>query len=381
MSIRIRVGALALGLVLAVLALLSIATPAGAAVVLTASPAGTGTSCTASAPCSAVTALAKARPGDTVQLLGGSYGSPSLTGAGGTTAARITVRPVSGAAVTFAKLQTSVPNTTWTGAITVTSLLYVYPAAANTIVDGLTMRGAGSYLRGNGTIVRNSLFERGVGVDAVQIKNATGVVLERNTIRDYSVASTGEVHVDCVQIFDAAKVTLRRNSISNCSNAGVLLSPGAGLGIQGVVLEGNFIQGCVVVSTSCKGGSAIDVREPTATAVTVRGNTILDGATRVVPRPGLVFDRNVVEFLADCGAPLTNSIVQSWNTGSCATPAALGGNGNRQGSGAFVNADAGDLHVLDPASISVRPSTTSLLAAVIGYDGLALLSTTAGADD
>jgi hypothetical protein len=276
-------------------------------------------------------------------------------------------------------VQTYVPNATWTG-ITVTSLLYVYPAAVNTVIDGFSMTGAGSYLRANGTIVRNSLFEGGVGVDAVQIKNATGVRLEHNTIRNYAVAATGEVHVDCVQIFDADQVTLARNSISNCSNAGVTLSPGAGLGIHGVTLESNFIQGCSVITVTCKGGAAIDVREISATGVVVRNNTIVDGATRVVPRPGLVFDRNVVDFLADCTAPMTNTVVEAWNSGSCTTPSALGTSGNRQGAVSFVNQPVGDLHIISLTAATVLPSF-DLPTAVVGFDGLVLRGTTAGADD
>lgn len=378
---RTRVGALLLGLTV-IGASIAAAAPAQAAIVLTASATGSGTACSTTAPCSALTATTKAKPGDTVQLLTGSYGSPFLTGAGGTATAPVTIRPATGAAVTFTKLQTYVPNARWSG-ITVTSLLYVYPAATNTVVDGFTMRGAGSFLRANGTIVRNSLFEGGVGIDAVQIKNATGVTLERNTIRNYTIAATGEVHVDCVQVFDAAQVRIVRNSISNCSNAGVLLSPGLGAGIKGVVLESNFIQGCVVVSAACKSGAAVDVREASATGVVVRNNTIVDGPTRVVPRAGLVFDRNVVGYLADCAAPMTNSIVSTWNTGSCAQPAALGAGGNRQGTAAFVNRAAGDLHVTSVSTVTVQltATPTAVTAPVLGYDGVALKSTTAGADD
>ena len=379
MKTTTRVGALSLALLLSLVLSIVAASPASAAVTLNASATGVGTSCSSTAPCSVVTALSKARAGDTVVLRAGSYGSPVITGTGGSASSPIKVRPLTGATVSFAKVQTYVPNTTWTG-ITVTSLLYVYPAAINTVIDGFTMTGAGSYLRANGTIVRNSVFEGGVGVDAVQIKNATGVRLEHNTIRNYASATTGEVHVDCVQIFDAAQVTLVRNAISNCSNAGVTLSPGVGLGIQGVTLESNFIQGCVVITATCKGGAAIDVREISATGVVVRNNTMVDGATRVVPRPGLVFDRNVVDFLADCTAPMTNSVIETWNSGSCATPSALGTAGNRQGAVAFVSQLTGDLHITSLATATVVPSF-ALPTAVIGFDGLALRGSTAGADE
>jgi hypothetical protein len=373
---------LAAGLATAIALALLPALPAQAVTTLTASATGTGTACSATAPCSAVTALAKARGGDTVVLLAGSYGSPVLKGTGGTASAPIRVRPATGALVSFVKLQTYVPNVAWTG-LTVTTLLYVYPQAVNTVVENFTMAKAGSFLRANGTIVRNSVFSGGVDLDAVQIKDATGVTLEGNTIRDYRLSSgTSRAHVDCVQVFDAAQVRIVRNSMRGCSNAGIILSPGAGHGIRGIEISGNFIQGCIVVTTTCKGGSALDVREASATGVVVRNNSIVDGATRVVPRTGLVFDRNVVSYLADCSAPITGTVVQAWNSGACASPARLGLDGNRQGVVAFVNRPAGDLHVADTQSFTIDGVLASLLSTpVLGRDGTPLLATTAGADD
>lgn len=377
-----RPAALVVSLAVALALTLLPAVPAQAATTLTASPLGTGTTCSSSAPCSAVTALSKARAGDVVVLLAGSYGAPVLSGIGGTTTAPIRVRPATGAVVSFAKLQTHLPNVTWSG-LTVTTLLYVYPTAVNTVVENFTMAKAGSFLRANGTIVRNSVFSGGVDLDAVQIKDATGVTLEGNVIRDYRLSSsTSTAHVDCVQVFDAAQVRIVRNSIRGCSNAGVILSPGAGLGIRGIEISGNFIQGCIVVSTTCKGGSALDVREASASNVVVRNNSIVDGATRVVPRTGLIFDRNVVSYLADCTASITGSVVQAWNSGACATPAWLGLDGNRQGTVAFVNRPAGDLHVADGVSFTIDPGATLALSiSVLGRDGALLLTSTAGADD
>ena len=379
---RLRLATLAASLVAAVALALLPAAPATAAVTLTASPAGSGTACSATAPCSAATAMSKARGGDVVVLLAGSYGAPVLTGTGGTATAPVRVRPATGALVSFAKLQTYLPNIIWSG-LTVTTLLYVYPQAVNTVVENFTMAKAGSFLRANGTVVRNSTFSGGVDLDAVQIKDATGVTLEGNVIRDYRLSSiTSTAHVDCVQVFDAAQVRIVRNSIRGCSNAGIILSPGAGRGIQGIEISGNFIQGCIVVSTTCKGGSALDVREVSASNVVVRNNAIVDGATRVVPRTGLIFDRNIVSYLADCTAPLTSSVVQAWNSGACATPARLGVDGNRQGTVAFVDRAAGDLHVADTQSFTIDSLLALLLSTpVIGRDGTLLLTTTAGADD
>jgi hypothetical protein len=379
---RFRLTAVALSIAtIATLAPLT-ASAAQAATTLTASPAGTGSTCSATAPCTVATALAKARAGDVVVLLAGTYGTPVLTGTGGSTTAPIRVRPATGAIVSFSKLQTYLPNVTWSG-LTVTALLYVYPTAVNTVVENFTMAKAGAFLRANGTIVRNSVFSGGVDRDAVQIKDATGVTLEGNVIRDYRLSSsTSTAHVDCVQVFDAAQVRIVRNSIRGCSNAGVILSPGAGLGIRGIEISGNFVQGCIVVSTTCKGGSALDVREASASGVVVRNNAIVDGATRVVPRAGLVFDRNIVSYLADCTAPITGSVVQAWNSGACAIPARLGLDGNRQGTVAFVSRPAGDLHVADAVSFTIDPgATVALSVPVVGRDGTVLLTSTAGADD
>jgi hypothetical protein len=377
-----RVIALAAGVATALSLILLPAVPSDAATTLTASATGSGTACSATAPCSAVTALSKARGGDVVVLLAGSYGSPVLKGTGGTASAPIRVRPATGAVASFVKLQTYVPNVTWSG-LKVTTLLYVYPQALNTVVENFTMAKAGSFLRADGTVVRNSVFSGGVDLDAVQIKDATGVTLEGNTIRDYRLgSSTSKAHVDCVQVFDAADVRIVRNSLRGCSNAGIILSPGAGHGIQGIEISGNFIQGCIVTSSTCKGGSALDVREASATNVVVRNNSIVDGATRIVPRTGLIFDRNIVSYLADCTAPITGSVVQAWNTGVCATPARLGLDGNRQGTVSFIDRPAGDLHVADAQSFTIDGLLATLLSApVIGRDGSPLLATTAGADD
>ncbi|HWH98015.1 MAG TPA: right-handed parallel beta-helix repeat-containing protein, partial [Pseudolysinimonas sp.] len=370
---RPRLTALAVSLATAVALALLPALPAQAATTLTASPTGVGTSCSATAPCSVGTALSKARAGDVVVLRAGTYGAPLLTGTGGTTTAPIRVRPATGAIASFVKLQTYLPNVTWSG-LTVTTLLYVYPQAVNTVIENFTMAKSGSFLRANGTVVRNSVFTGGLDLDAVQIKDATGVTLEGNIIRDYRLSSaTSTAHVDCVQVFDTAQVRIVRNSISGCSNAGIILSPGVGQGIRGIEISGNFIQGCIVVSTTCKGGSALDVREATATDVVVRNNSIVDGATRVVPRSGLVFDRNVVSYLADCTAPITGSVVQAWNSGACATPARLGVDGNRQGTVAFVNRPAGDLHVADTQSFTIDALVAALSSTpVLGRDGTLL---------
>jgi hypothetical protein len=360
--------------------LLGAAAADAAPIALTASPAGTGTSCTNYAPCAIPTALAAARAGTTVLLLAGDYGSPTLTGPGGSSTAPVVVRPAAGAAVTFSGLISKVPSVTWTGGIVVTRLLYLYPEAAGTIVDGLRMVGAGAFLRASRTIVRNSTFTGGVDIDAVQIKDGSDIRFEANTVDDYTTTG-GSVHVDCVQVFDTSDVVIVRNTLRNCSNSAIILSAGNGLGIRGITIQSNFIQGCMVPSAACFGGSTIDLREPSASNVVVRNNTILDGPTRLTALPGgLSFDRNIVGYLADCGAPMTDTLVLAWSTKDCPAPLAMGREGNLVGAVNFVDRADGDLHALSRAQVTLVP-TVARVGTVRGFDNIALQSTTAGADD
>jgi hypothetical protein len=380
-ALRTAILAISITTALALAGALMPDTPARAtAVTLTASPTGTGTACTSSSPCALATALSAAGAGSTVLLLSGCYGSSTLIGPGGASTAPLVVRPATGAVVSFTSLISKVPSTTWTGGIVVTHSLYLYPQATHTIVDGLHMVGAGAFLRASHTIVRNSTFTGGVDVDAVQIKDGSDIRFEANTVDGYTTTG-GTVHVDCVQVFDTAAVVIVRNTLRNCSNTAIILSAGNGLGIHGITIQSNFIQGCMVPSASCFGGSTIDLRELSASNVVVRNNTILDGPTRLMALPGgLSFDRNIVGYLADCGAPMTDTLLLAWSTKDCLAPLAMGSNGNVLGTVAFANRAAGDLHVLSRAQVTLV-TTVPRVGTVRGFDNIALQSTTAGADD
>jgi len=361
-------------------ALLSDAPAEAAALVLTASPTGTGSACTTSAPCALPTALAAAGAGSTILLLSGCFGSSTLIGPGGTSTAPVVVRPAVGASVSFSSLVSKVPWATWTGGIVITRSLYLYPEATGTIVDGLHLVGAGAFLRASHSIVRNSTFTGGVDIDAVQIKDGSDIRFEANTVDGYTTTG-GTVHVDCVQVFDTSDVVIVRNTLRNCSNSAIILSAGNGLGIRGITIQSNFMQGCMAPSASCFGGSTIDLRELSASNVVVRNNTILDGPTRLIALPGgLSFDRNIVGYLADCGAPMTDTLLLAWSTKDCLAPLAMGHDGNVLGTVAFVDRAQGDLHVLSRAQVTLV-TTVPRVGTVRGFDNVALQSSTAGADD
>jgi hypothetical protein len=212
----------------------------------------------------------------------------------------------------------------------------------------------------------------------LQISRARNVLIQNNIVHDYKQSGTTGYHADCIQVFDSTGVTLRQNSLRNCYNSAIIFSEGSGLGISNVLIESNFIQGCLVKSTQCGNGNGLDLRYASTSGITVRNNTMLNSTARL-QSPGVTFDRNIVDYLSDCGAPMTNTIVSRWNEGLCRQPASLGGKGNRQGSVSVVNSATGDLHLLSAASARIDPYPGTV-AAPRDFDGDTTASDIAGAD-
>ncbi|WP_246140120.1 right-handed parallel beta-helix repeat-containing protein [Protaetiibacter larvae] len=359
-----------------------LALPATAAVaagaVRTVAPTGSGSACSTAAPCDLVTAVRASGPGDVVELRTGSYGEYTLSGAGGTAAAPLTVRAAAGAQPRIVRITSSVPSVVWTG-LTITGTFYLNAPAAGSTLTGMRFDGGGLFLRSSRATVTANTFGGGSSIDGIQVGRASDVLIEGNTITGYNQSIANGYHADCLQIFDSSRVTVRGNRLANCYNAGIILSPGDGTGITDVLIESNFIQGCVVRTAACEGGSAVDLRPPKLSGLVVRGNTILDGSTRLIPSPGLVFDRNIVGYLSDCTAPITNTVVLSWNAAMCAQPAALGTNGNRYGTVDFVDRDGGELHLVDPTQARIA-GLGGLATAPEDIDGQLADSRLAGAD-
>ena len=360
------------------LGILLLPTPSFAAGrVLYAAPTGAGSACSSASPCSVANAVAAAGAGDSVILLAGSYGDVTIRGGGGTAAAPITVAPAAGATATFGRLGTYSPYVTWRS-ITVTVTFYIYSTAAGTTVDAAKLNGGGMFLRSTNVTVRNSIFQNGVSLDALQISSAKNVLIEHNTVRDYNQSGTTGYHADCIQIYDSVGVTLRGNNLRNCYNSAIIFSPGQGKGISNVLIESNFVQGCLVKSAKCSNGNNLDLRYSSVSNITVRNNTFLTGTVRLTS-PGVVFDRNIVDYLSDCGAVMTNSVVSSWNKGMCARPASIGTRGNRQGVVPVQDKATGNLHLLTAGSARITPFAGPV-PAPRDYDGKAMLAELAGAD-
>ncbi|MCP2032066.1 lysophospholipase L1-like esterase [Okibacterium sp. HSC-33S16] len=346
---------------------------------LVAGPQGSGSSCSTGSPCSLETALGKAGEGSAITLADGNYGSMELTGGRNLKglASAVVVGPAKGATPTFDRLKIAVPSVTWQG-ITVTGVMYVNRPAVDTRLENIHVSGTGLFVRSQNVTVSDSLFEGGSSVDGIQVGGASDVLIENNEVRDYDQNKNNGLHADCVQIFDSETITLRANKLSNCYNAGIILSSGKGTGMADILIESNFVQGCIVKSANCQGGSAADLRYIKTTNLVVRNNSFSGGSVRIDPLPGLVFDRNIVAYLADCASPMTNSIVEKWNAKSCSEPDAIGSDGNRTGDVVYVDEEGGDLHLEQAGSAEITPAGPHVPASV-DIDGQPLEPVVAGA--
>lgn len=351
----------------------------GASGALVAGPKGSGSACSTGSPCSLETALGKAREGSVITLTDGNYGNMELKGGSNLTKLKsnVLVGPAKGATPTFDRLKIAVPSVTWRG-ITVTGVMYVNKPAVDTRLEKIHVSGTGLFVRSQNVTVTDSLFEGGSSVDGIQVGGASDVLIQNNEVRDYDQNKNNGLHADCIQVFDSTNVTLRANTLSSCYNAGIILSSGKGTGMKNILIESNFVQGCIVKSANCQGGSAADLRYAKTTNLVVRNNSFSGGSVRIDPLPGLVFDRNIVAYLADCKSPMTNSIVEKWNAKSCSEPDAVGSAGNRTGDVHYVNEEAGDLRLADAASAAITPAGPQVQAKT-DIDGKPLAAGVAGA--
>ncbi|MCW4384767.1 right-handed parallel beta-helix repeat-containing protein [Salinibacterium sp. SYSU T00001] len=327
------------------------ATPSANALVV--SPDGSGDECTAEQPCALESALGQAIAGSIVQLLGGEYGEIDLGAVGSleSVADSVIVEPAPGAEPAIDAIRTNAPNITWRD-LAVDGVIYLDDDADGTTLDAVHVQSSGLFIHASDVTVTESLFEGGSSIDGIQFSGASNVLIENSVIRDYDQTADNDVHADCVQIFDSSNLVLRGNYIGNCHNASIIFSPGNGDGISNVVIEANHIQGCVVKNELCGNGTLLDLRE-FASDVVVRNNTMIDGSVLVEDLPGLVFDRNVIDYVSNCDMPMTNTIVARWNTGLCDEPAAIGEDGNRVDEVEVMDRAAGDLRLVNPDEATI----------------------------
>ncbi|WKK72470.1 right-handed parallel beta-helix repeat-containing protein [Rathayibacter oskolensis] len=320
--------------------------------------------------------MQNAPAGSTVYLTSGTYPELTLRGGKATAADPLLVVPAPGTSPILSRTKSYAPNVVWSE-ITVSLTFYLY--GANQTVESSHFDGGGLFVRSAGAVVRDSLFENGSSIDGIQVGGASDALIEGNTVRNYDQDRNNGLHADCIQVFESTGITIRGNRLANCYNAGIIFSPGAGDGMSDITVESNFVQSCVVKTAQCRGGSAADFREVTASDLLIRNNTFVDGSLRVGGATDTTFDRNIVAYLAACDSPMSNTIVAAWNTKLCSAPILLNTQGNVQGSPRFVDEDGGDLRLVD-GNEAVVAGWGSMSPAATDIDGQAFATNIAGAD-
>lgn len=341
---------------------------------------GSGQSCTDNNPCSFERALNVVESGNDIQLLGGEYGSLVLQEISNLEQLEESVVVESFDAqnpATFAGIESSVPNLTWRAVVS-TDVWMLAAGSDHTTLEDIHITGSGLYVRADGIVVKDSLFEGGSSIDGIQIGRANDVLIENNDIYDYDQNADTYLHADCIQVFDSNDVTIRGNRVRDCYNAGLIMSDGSNWGMRNIVVESNFIQGCVEVTDNCAGGSAADIREETIDGLIVRNNTFANGSLRIQPVRNSTFDRNIVTYMSFCDSPLTNSVIVGWNLRWCADAPVVSSSGNQVEQLEFVDEASGDLRVTDPRLVEIT-SFGDLDPAETAINGLPFAENIAGA--
>ena len=357
-------------------------------------PGGTG-NCSLTQPCgSLASALVQAGSGSTVLVAPGTYGAQVLPAraAARSFAQNVTIQP-SATGVSFGAIRIDEAHLTIQD-VTATGQVYVATGADYTQIHRLVLTGNGMFIHASHVQLTDSTITNGTAVDGLQIAGTpnTDILVARNNIHGFVQTSTA-VHVDCMQLFDVNHVTIVGNNFGDCHNAGIIFSPGRKYGVSNVLVQSNFIQGCVPNGpVPCVVSTAFDLRYAKVTNVTVDHNTFPLGAVRINPNPGVIVTNNIIGYLAQCNSPVTDSLVSSWNYGVCRVLPAKGT--SRQGTPGYVDPAASNFHLVTPSQaglgnppfvVRLFPAgpyriTAGVVSTGVDIDGQPLTSTP-GADD
>ncbi len=216
--------------------------------------------CTAASPCGdAGTAVARAAPGDRVELAAGTYGEQWITHGGGEPGAPVVVAPAPGARVVVARVDSAVPHLVVED-LTVSGVVYLRPGADGDVVRRVTAHGA--YVTGADRTAwfDNRLLQGGPGDDIMQIKglagdDPVGLTAEGNVLGP--AWRSGSSHTDCVQILGGDDIVFARNVLYECSDKAFQIRSGAGGTVGRVRLERNVFGECRPRRDGCDGYHAV----------------------------------------------------------------------------------------------------------------------------
>ncbi len=320
--------------------------PAAASPSVFVTPSGNdGGGCTAAAPCATFDRAYKvAKPGQVVQVAGGSYPTQTLTAdsSKSATGAVVAFRPAPGAAVTTGEIRCG-RNPADLGANQIELADMTTSHVVTQRCSGFTLRrvhvAGGVFVDGS---TRFSMVggELGPGHNLhpdVQTVNGyvpRDVLFEGVNFHDWS-HDDPEVHMECLQVSDVVGFTLRNSTFTNCDTFDIHVK-GTNVGVQDIVIENNWFRPTTDGSGVTPSYYSMSVRD--GKNVLIRNNAS-DQAFALPSESDSVSNWTVANNIAPLASnQCDNRIVWShnlWSSTKC-------GSTDLSGSLGFVNPAAGD---------------------------------------
>lgn len=301
-------------------------------------PGGTG-DCSTARPCGSIhDALSRARAGQIIELVGGSYPKQEITGSN-SWPTNVVVQPAAGAKVELAGLDIDSPHVTFRG-------LQSQGATLNDHADGgrfenMIVRGSTFILQANDISISHSRLGPSPGNDTLKIGPLkpgapvpTNIIVEDSELGP-ALLTDPEQHDDTIQSHGAANLIIRRNVIHEAASQTIILGEELGPN-SNILVENNIIEQCSPQREDC---GAFYATSGAGTNVRFVHNTI-KGA--IYPENTSAYQGNIIEY-AYCSpdSSLTYNLLATVAEGSSAC-----GSTNRVGTATYRE----DGHHLAPGS-------------------------------
>lgn len=271
-------------------------------------------SCTSSAPCRSLNrAYRVARPGDTVIVRGGSYGSQTiaLDPRKARSTRKVVFRPATGARVSLSYLSVAARRVGLRSMKT--NGWYVRPGARYVTLSRIHSHGPVFITSASNISVVGGQVEhvgsRASSDSQIKASNTSGAPSPRKIlirgVNFHHWARTSNGHIECLQIGAADGITLRNNRFSGCATHDIFINSfGGTMVVRNLVIENNFF------GQTLDGFYSLSIRAGTSGNILVRNNSAVQGMyidparnTRVFSnlapassgfcRSGIVFRSNV----------------------------------------------------------------------------------------
>ena len=289
------------------------------------SPGGSdGAGCTAAAPCRSFDrAYRVARPGEVVEVAGGTYGRQTIDkDSSKTSPADVVFRPAAGASVVLDELSVRGSHVEIRNMRLVTD-----GAVGSNPIDtrDVTLRnvsGRSLFLRADDTRIVGGSFggfnacssgapEDGIKLWSDSSRGADGIVLDG--VRVHDVRRTGcDIHSDCIQIYSGTNHVIKNSTLVNCPTSGIIARPSSSSQrLENITIENNFFGPVLDGSEAINIGTSPD----RCSGIVVRYNTVANESSSFDCRtgggePGSLVEGNIIRVGAGNDAVIRFNVIR-----------------------------------------------------------------------